>query len=319
MILFDDYNLKIIYDKIHIFLRCFKEEKKMKKSKQIDINDYNGYFDVQYSKVSSTCKMDIYIPEGQGPFPVLVSIHGGAFKKHDKRDEEMILDMLHGLKKGYAVIGVNYRLSKEAQFPEPVKDIKHAIAYIKNNAARFNLDANRIVAWGGSAGGYFSLMSGMIDRVKYFDDDYSRNVDTKIAGLVAWFPPVDFKKMDKQLAESHLLKHAPDHGAEDSPESLFLGVGVLDAGERLDRSNPENYCHKDMCPMFIQHGLIDRIVPYQQSLNFVTKARDICGRDKIHYEIIENANHNDPLFSTSDNLDKVYNFIETVFSSISCK
>lgn len=65
------------------------------------------------------------------PFPVIVSIHGGAFKKCDKRDEEMIVDMLHGLDKGYAVIGVNYRLSGEAQFPEPVKDIKQAIRFIK--------------------------------------------------------------------------------------------------------------------------------------------------------------------------------------------
>ena len=86
----------------------------MRERKQIDINLYHGDFDVQYSPVSKTCTMDIFLPEGKGPFPVIVSIHGGAFKKCDKRDEEMIVDMLHGLDKGYAVIGVNYRLSGEA-------------------------------------------------------------------------------------------------------------------------------------------------------------------------------------------------------------
>ena len=136
----------------------------MRERKQIDINLYHGDFDVQYSPVSKTCTMDIFLPEGKGPFPVIVSIHGGAFKKCDKRDEEMIVDMLHGLDKGYAVIGVNYRLSGEAQFPEPVKDIKQAIRFIKDNAQKYHLNADKIVVWGGSAGGYLTLMAGLIDK-----------------------------------------------------------------------------------------------------------------------------------------------------------
>ena len=162
----------------------------MRERKQVDIHNYHGSFDVQYSPVSKTCVMDIFLPEGEGPFPVIVSIHGGAFKKCDKRDEEMILDMLHGLDKGYAVVGVNYRLSQEAQFPEPVKDIKQAIRFIKDHADEYNLDKEKIVVWGGSAGGYFALMSGLIDCYDEFDDEYSSNTNTKIQGLVAWFPPV---------------------------------------------------------------------------------------------------------------------------------
>ena len=174
----------------------------MRERKQVDIHNYHGSFDVQYSPVSKTCVMDIFLPEGEGPFPVIVSIHGGAFKKCDKRDEEMILDMLHGLDKGYAVVGVNYRLSQEAQFPEPVKDIKQAIRFIKDHADEYNLDKEKIVVWGGSAGGYFALMSGLIDCYDEFDDEYSSNTNTKIQGLVAWFPPVHFSNMDNQLKSS---------------------------------------------------------------------------------------------------------------------
>lgn len=285
----------------------------MRERKQIDVKKYNGFFDVQYSQVSDTCKMDIFLPEGKGPFPVIVSIHGGAFKKCDKRDEEMILDMLHGLKKGYAVVGVNYRLSGESQFPEPVKDIKHALAFIKSNANTYNLNPEKIVTWGGSAGGYFSLMSGMIDQATLFDDEFSKNIDTKIQGVVAWFPPVNFSNMDKQLKESNLLRKEKDHSADDSPESLFLGEPISLNSKKLSDSNPETYIHKDMCPMFIQHGRVDRIVPYQQSLEFVDKAKSICKPDHIHYEIIENADHGDPLFSTEDNLKKVFEFINSIF------
>lgn len=65
--------------------------------------------------------------------------------------------------------------------------------------------------------------------------------------------------------------------------------------------------------MFIQHGREDMIVPYQQSQDFVKKAKIICGEEKIRYEIIEGANHGDPLFSTLENLNKVYAFIEECF------
>lgn len=285
----------------------------MKERKQIDVKNYSGYFDVQYSPVSQTCLMDIFLPAGEGPFPVIVSIHGGAFKKCDKRDEEMILDMLHGLDKGYAVVGVNYRLSQEAQFPDPVKDIKQAIRFIKDHANDYHFDKEKIVVWGGSAGGYFTLMSGLIDCYDQFDDEYSSKTNTKIQGLVAWFPPVNFKNMDHQLKESGLLKHYPDHDADDSPESLFIGASIVKSDDLVQKANPETYLHADVCPMLIQHGRVDEVVPYQQSLEFVKKAKDICGEEKIVYDIIEGANHGDSLFSTPENLQKVYAFIEKCF------
>lgn len=285
----------------------------MRERKQIDVRQYDGDFDVQYSPVSKTCTMDIFLPKGKGPFPVIVSIHGGAFKKCDKRDEEMIVDMLHGLDKGYAVIGVNYRLSGEAQFPEPVKDIKQAIRFIKDNAKKYHLNKDKIVVWGGSAGGYFTIMAGLIDCYDEFDDDYSSKTNTKIQGLVAWFPPVNFMNMDNQLKELRLLKSYPDHDDDCSPESLFIGVPITQNHDMVQKANPETYLHKDVCPMFIQHGRVDMIVPYLQSQDFVNKAKDICGEDHISYEILNGANHGDPLFSTKENLDKVYAFIEKCF------
>lgn len=281
----------------------------MRNRNKINVKDYKGEFDVQYSPISETCKLDIYLPEGEGPFPVIVSIHGGAFKKCDKRDEEMILDMLHGLDKGYAVIGVNYRLSGEAQFPEPVKDIKQAIRFIKDNAESYSLDKDKIIVWGGSAGGYFTLMAGLIHKEEEFDDYYSSKTDSKVQGCVAWFPPVNFKNMDSQLRELGLLKSYPDHDADDSPESLFIGGPITNSTELVQKANPENYINEDMCSMLIQHGEKDFIVPYLQSKEFVDKVNDICP-EKVEYNVIKDANHGDPKFSTIDNLDKVYKFID---------
>ncbi|MFX6250405.1 alpha/beta hydrolase, partial [Acinetobacter baumannii] len=61
--------------------------------------------------------------EGDGPFPVIISIHGGAFMFGDKADGQLN-PMLEGLKHGYAVVSINYRLSGEALFPATIHDVK---------------------------------------------------------------------------------------------------------------------------------------------------------------------------------------------------
>lgn len=282
---------------------------------KINVSGYSGVFDKQYSPVSETCTLDIYFPDSKGPFPVIVSIHGGAFKKCDKRDEAMIGDMLLGLEKGYAIVGVNYRLSGEAQFPEPVKDIKQALRFIIDHADIYNLDPHRIVVWGGSAGGYFSIMSGLIAEVDLFDDSYSSATIPKVKGVVAMFPPTDFLMMDQQLQESGLLRIAPDHSAPDSPESLFVGEPILNRSEKVLQSNPMRYINGTMPEMLIQHGRADAIVPYQQSEMFVNEAAKRGFAHKIKYEIIEDAGHGDQKFRMSENLKTVFEFIERCIES----
>ena len=283
----------------------------MKNNKQIDINQYHGYFDIQYSPVSSTCKLDIFTPDDIGPFPIVISIHGGGFKKHDKRDECMILDMLPLIKKGYAVIGINYRLSSEASFPQPVKDIKQAIRFIKDNAKSYNLNKDKIVVWGGSAGGYFTLMSALITNEKYFDDYYSSSTSSQIQGCVVWFPPTDFSKMDEQLKENNLLFDDKNHSLDDSPESLFLGVPLTSNSPLIALSNPMYYLQGNLCPMLIQHGRVDKVVPFQQSLEFYENARVLQG-NKIEYDIFDDLDHDDIGFRKEENIKKIYQFIDEI-------
>mgnify|MGYP003819365573 CR=1 FL=1 len=68
----------------------------------------NAFLDIPYGDIFNKQKLDIFLPENEkDPFPIIIFIHGGAFKKGDKRNGEMIEPMLQGLKKGYAVVGVN--------------------------------------------------------------------------------------------------------------------------------------------------------------------------------------------------------------------
>jgi len=273
-------------------------------------------FDLPYANLSPSQKLDIYWPaEGNGPFPVIIAIHGGAFMGGDKRDCQ-VQSMLNGLERGYAVVSINYRMSGEAIFPALVHDVKAAIRWVRANAEKFLFDPTRIATWGGSAGGYLSLMAGVSAGINELDDLFLNNKDQKddVRAVVAWFPPTNFLTMDDQLAESGFLP-LPEfaHSGANSPESLILGQKITEIPELVRIANPETYLRPGLPPFFIQHGTHDDVVPYQQSLTFGKKLEAINPQSVTH-ELIPNAGHGDPAFETPENIKKVLDFLDQALS-----
>ena len=223
--------------------------------------------------------------------------------------------MLEGLGRGYAVAGVNYRMSGEAKFPALVHDVKAAIRWIRANAATHKFDPGKIAVWGGSAGGYQALMTGVTAGVPELDDLSLGNPEqsSEVQAVVAWFPPTDFLLMDAQLAASGLIPgDEEDHSASDSPESLLLGHKITDVPALVRAANPETYIRPGAPPMLIQHGLLDDTVPYQQSANFAAKAHAILGDDRVMLDLFPEARHGDPAFAAPENVAKVLDFLDSV-------
>ena len=269
------------------------------------------WLDVAYATKSPAQKLDVYLPdEGEGPFPVIFSIHGGAFKSGDKGDGQVI-PMLEGLKRGYAVVSINYRLSGEAIWPAQIHDVKAAIRWIRTNSKQYKLDSEKIAAWGGSAGGHLSAMAGTSGNVKELEDMSQGNADqsSRVQAVVDWFGPTDFLKMDEQAKESK-VSNPQIHSIPDSPESLLIGKNLADAPELVKAANPETYITNDDPPFFIQHGLNDPLVPYPQSVNFAKKLEQTLGKGKVTIELIPETGHGGPAFSTAENLNKVFAFLD---------
>jgi len=273
------------------------------------------YLDIPYAGLSPAQKLDIYLPEdGAGPFPVIVSIHGGAFMGCDKADMQ-VMPMLEGLKRGYAVVAINYRLSWEAKFPALVQDVKAAMRWIRAHAQRYLLDPNKIAAWGGSAGAYLSTMLGVSDGIPELEDLGLGNPDqsSRVQAVVAWFGPTNFLKMDEQLAASGLApQEAERHDGEHSPESLLLGRKITEVPDLVKAANPETYIRRDAPPFFIQHGTRDPVVPVQQSIEIAKKLEKGIGEDKVILELLEGAEHGDAMFETPENVKKVLDFLDQV-------
>lgn len=271
------------------------------------------WLDLPYASLSPSQKLDLYLPDdGNGPFPVIIHIHGGGFEIGDKRDVH-VLPYLRALARGYAVASVNYRLSNEAIFPAGLQDIKASIRWLRANAQIYHLDTERMAACGGSAGGNFAAMICLTANVTEFDDPRLGHIEypCHVQAAVDMFGPTDFLKMDAQLDENG---YGPgDHGEADSPESKYLGAKITDVPLKAELANPMTYVHEHMPPILIQHGRLDTMVPFQQSTIFVEKLKKYVSPDRFEFDIIEGAGHGDPLFETEENMNRIFAFLDQKF------
>jgi acetyl esterase/lipase len=266
--------------------------------------------DIAYATTSSAQKLDLYLAsDTTRNSPVIISIHGGAFKFGDKADDQVV-PMLEGLKKGYAVVSINYRLSQEAKFPAQIQDVKAAIRWVKANAETYHFDKNKIVLWGGSAGGYLSALAGVSSDVAMFEDLTMGNdkETSQVQAVIDWFGPIDFLEMDNQFVKSG--KGKPDHNDANSPESELLGQKITEIAQKVKQSNPETYISSDDCFFFIQHGTADKLVPMEQSAHFAQQLETILAKEKVTFELLEGASHADKAFGSNENLTKVFDFLE---------
>ena len=276
------------------------------------INDHikRKWLDIAYASISPAQKLDIYLPdEGDGPFPVIISIHGGAFMFGDKADEQLN-PMLKGLNHGYAIVSINYRMSGEAIFPANINDVKAAIRWVKANAAEYKFSPKRIALWGGSAGANLAALAGTSGDVKELEDMSMGNANqsSRVMAVVDWFGPTNFLLMDEQLKETGNGK--PDKSEANSPLSKVLGQKITEIPEKVKMANPESYITSDDPPFLIQHGTKDPIVPTQQSINFAKKLETVLGKEKVTLVLLEGSKHGGQAFQTSENLKLVFAFLD---------
>ncbi|RDY24269.1 alpha/beta hydrolase [Romboutsia maritimum] len=277
------------------------------------------YLNIRYANQSNSQKLDIYLPnKGSGPFPVIVLIHGGKFSEGDKRNINGSV-ILEGILRGYAVISINYRLTKEDIFPSQIYDVKAAIRYIKSNSKKYSLDKNKVIAWGKGAGGYLCSLLATSSKIKELDNLKMGNSieNCDIQGVINWSGSMDFLTMDSQLKESNL--HPQIHSNESSPESILIGEKITKAMDLVKICSPITYISDNTPPFFIQHGKYDNKIPYQQSIQLRNELLKYKKGNSIYFEILENATDEIDDFVTKENLNKVFVFLDNILKNSICQ
>ncbi len=252
---------------------------------------------VAYADASKAQTLDLYLPisDGSKPVPVVVLIHGGAFKFGSSAMEAAHAEAL--VAKGIAAASVNYRLSGEATFPAGAQDVKAAVRWLRANAATYGLDTDAVGAWGESAGGWMANMLGVTgDQATVFDDAALGSADqsSAVQAVVSWFGPTDFTTMDAQADQTKCS--TPDvHNTADSPESAWLGEAVATSAKAKQTSLPTYLATATaLPPWYLAHGDSDCQVTAGQSAQLKT-ALDAKGVAAT-YEILAGAKHGDPAF-----------------------
>ncbi|MEW6262523.1 MAG: alpha/beta hydrolase [Thermodesulfobacteriota bacterium] len=218
-------------------------------------------------------RLNLYVPENrQGPLPLIVWIHGGGWKDGSRNH----CPILPWTQKGYAVASLGYRLSQRAKFPAQIEDCKAAIRWLRVRAQEYNIDPNRMAAWGESAGGHLASLLGTAGDVAEWEKGNEVG-SSRVQLVIDWY------------GRANLIRVATDPALADSPSALLLGGNGDKVAELARRASPITYVSADDPPFLIMHGDLDKVVPLAQSEAFAQALRE--AGVEVNLVVLKGAGH----------------------------
>lgn len=266
--------------------------------------------------------LDIYLPDtGDGPFPTIIFLHGGAFIAGNKRDFQAV-GTLEAINNGFAVVSVEQRLATmdmtgkanpEGLFPYPLFDYKAAIRFLRANAEKYKLDPNRFATWGDSAGGYHAVMAALTQDVPFMYDPSLgfADVSGRVQAVVSWFGVGDL------VLQSEFTDKQPPMVGPDGKEypnlnyaDVFLGVKATEHPNLAYFASPETWVNPSIPPVLLQAGYADEVVPFGCSGNLAKRIEEVCGKDRVTLDAFEGYTHGDMRFNDPENLRRVFDWLK---------
>jgi pectinesterase len=212
--------------------------------------------DLEYARPGGeSLRLEVCSPPARGPFPAAILVHGGGWIGGDRT--QAARGLLHPLTKaGIAWLRVSYRLAPRATYPAPVEDVLTAVRWTRTHARRLELDPQRLVLVGESAGGHL-----VADAAVRAGDD------ARVAAVVPFFAPVDLESDTDRRG-----------GLSRSMRALF-GRTELDEAARqaLRDGSPIRRVRPGLPPFLLVHGTADMSVPYEQSPRMQKALREAGG------------------------------------------
>lgn len=204
---------------------------------------------VTYATVGdATLKMDVYSPEGAGPHPAVVVIHGGAWIGGKREDMTPLAQAL--AQRGFVAATVSYRLAPKHAWPAMIDDVQTATRFLRGNAIQYRIDPKRVGAAGASAGGHLSLLLGFTDTRDPAPAVFPKE-SSRVSAVLNLFGPTDLSR---------------DYGP--NMDMLFQAVMKkprAEAATEIREGSPVNHINEKSAPVFTIHGTADPVVPYAQA------------------------------------------------------
>jgi acetyl esterase/lipase len=244
--------------------------------------------------------LDIYLPDGAGPFPFVIEIHGGAFRVGSKNMSPPSEELLSA---GIAIVRPNYRLSGTDLWPAQIEDCLAATAFVLDRAGGYGLAPDRFAVWGQSAGGFLAV-SAALSLV-----EESRPP----SAVIDFFGPMEFSTMDADMAA---LGRTAAMGATDpaeSAESQLLGFAVGSDREAAKAVGPvgrlERMAPRPLPPLFVRHGDADTLIAHGQSERLVAAWSRVDPSATVDFALVAGAGHGGGDFDTAVVMEPMVGFL----------
>ena len=201
--------------------------------------------DVEYARPESvSLKLDVNVPEGKGPFPIVILVHGGGFTNADK--QQFVTPLFAPLTEAkFAWFTINYRGLLSNSYPAWVEDVEQSVRWVKAHGTEYKGDTNRVALIGESFGGY--LVSLAVGRATN---------ETKVNAAVVFYGP--FQDM---AAVARKNGHIP------AQQMKIYGIQKDEDIQRILReASVTTYVRPGLPPFLLIHGTADEKAPYAFSV-----------------------------------------------------
>ncbi len=184
---------------------------------------------------------DVYRPRGTGPFPAVVVIHGGGWRKGGPWQMQHIAERLAG--EGFVVANIGYRLAPEFTYPAPVEDSEAAVRWLREHATEYRVDVDRVGAWGYSAGAHLALLRATRDTPVS-----AGTTSTRLTAVVGGGSPTDMTL----FGENEIV-------------TMFMGGTPSAKPDAYRDASPVTHVTPGDPPAFLYHGKSDWVVAPQHT------------------------------------------------------
>ncbi|HEX3800679.1 MAG TPA: alpha/beta hydrolase [Verrucomicrobiae bacterium] len=258
---------------------------------------------IEFARVADrSLKLDLHLPAGTPRAPLIVWIHGGAWRGGDRNG----VPIGKLVNEGYAIASVDYRLSTEARFPAQIHDLKAALRFLRAEAAQWKLSADKIVVAGDSAGGHLAALMGVSSGDTNLEGTVGTHLDQSSAaqGIMSFYGGSDL---------TTILDQSTPHGLETRVPALdlLLGGQPKNVPEIARQASPVFYVNAHSPPLLLLHGDQDPQMPVNQALEFegfYEKAHA-----PVQLVIVHGAGHGGGAFYDSERMGIVKNFLKQNF------
>ena len=256
--------------------------------------------DIQYAEVDGhRLLLDLYLPKAAKQPPLVVWVHGGAWRAGSK--SAMPLADLIG--HGFAVASVDYRLSPVAKFPAQVHDCKAAIRFLRASADKYGYNAKRVGIAGSSAGGHLVALIGVTNGHQELEGTVGKYLDqpSRVEAIVDLYGPTNFHSILQQSTPHGLSVRVPALRLllGDTPDKQKALARLASPVEHVDSSDP---------PLLLIHGDQDPQVPINQSHELHGKYKE--HKLSVHFEVVHGGAHGGPQFFDQDRSRLIREFFQ---------